>query len=56
MVRLLHEQALLVGMQVPLVSEKKLKIRQRKQYWQKGKFFRNWAQYIAGDLSAMKLL
>ena len=41
MIRLLHEQALLVGMQVRLVSEEKLKRRQRKQYRQvEGKFFR----------------
>jgi hypothetical protein len=57
MVRLLHEQAQLVDMQVRLVSEEKLKRRQRKKYRQvEGKLFHNWAQYIAGDLSAMKLL
>jgi hypothetical protein len=40
MVRLLHEQAQLVAMQVRLVSEEKLKRRQRKKYRQvQGKLF-----------------
>ena len=57
MVRLLHEQAQLVGIQVRMVSEEKLKRRQRKKYRQvEGKLFENLAEYIAGELSAMKLL
>ena len=57
MVRLLHEQAQLVDMQVRLVSEEKVKRRQRKLYRQvQGKILANWDQYIAGDLSAKQLL
>lgn len=59
MVRLLHEQAQLVEMQVRLVSDKKLiKRRQRKQYRQVqlGKPLTNWSEYIAGELSAKELL
>ncbi|XP_028418951.1 uncharacterized protein LOC114544551 [Dendronephthya gigantea] len=57
MVRLLHEQAKLVDMQVRLVSDEKLKRRQRKNYRQvEGRLFTNWSKYIAGELSAMKLL
>ena len=57
MVRLLHEQAQLVDMQVRLVSDEKLKRRQRKQYRQvQGKILANWAEYVAGDLSAKQLL
>jgi hypothetical protein len=57
MVRLLHEQAQLVDMQVRLVSDEKLKRRQRKQYRQvQGKILANWSEYIAGDLTAKRLL
>ena len=56
MVRLLHEQAQLVDIQVRLVSEERLKRRQRKLYRQvQGKILANWAEYIAGDLSAKQL-
>ena len=57
MVRLLHEQAQLVDIQVRLVSEERLKRRQRKLYRQvQGKILANWAEYIAGNLSAKQLL
>ena len=57
MLRLLHEQAQLVDMQVRLVSDEKLRRRQRKQYRQvQGKILANWAEYVAGDLSAKQLL
>ena len=57
MLRLLHEQAQLVDMQVCLVSDEKLRRRQRKQYRQvQGKILANWAEYVAGDLSAKQLL
>ena len=56
MVRLLHEQAQLVDMQVCLVLDQKLKRRQRKQYRQvQGKLFASWAEYIAEDVSAKQL-
>ena len=55
--RLLHEQAQLVEMQVRLVSDEKMKRRQRKQYRQvQGKLLANWSEYIAGELSAKELL
>jgi hypothetical protein len=57
MVQLLHEQSQLVNMQVCLVSEEKLKRRQRKQYRQvEGKLLASWSEYIAGELSAKQLL
>ncbi len=55
--RLLHEQAQLVEMQVRLVSDEKMKRRQRKQYRHvQGKLLANWSEYIAGELSAKELL
>ena len=57
MVRLLHEQAQLVDMQVRLVSDEKLKRRQRKQYRQvQGQLFATWSEYTVGELSAKQLL
>ena len=57
MVRLLHEQTQMVDMQVRLISEEKLKRRQRKQYRQvQGNLQATWAEYIAGELSAKRLL
>ena len=57
MVRLLYEQTQMVDMQVRLISEEKLKRRQRKQYRQvQGKLLASWAEYIAGKLSAKRLL
>ena len=57
MVRLLHEHAQLVDMQVRLVSKEKVKRRQRKLYRQvQGKMLASWDQYIAADLSAKQLL
>lgn len=57
MVRLLHEQAQLVNMQVRLVTDQKLKRRQRKQYRQvQGQLFGAWSSYIDGEVSAKQLL
>ena len=56
-VRLLHEQAQLVNLQVRLVTDQKLKRRQRRQYRQsKGQLFAAWSTYIAGEISSKQLL
>ena len=57
LVRLLHEQAQLVNMQVRLVTDQKLKRRQRKPYRQsQGQFFAAWSTFIAGEISPKQLL
>lgn len=57
LVRLLHEQSQLVDLQVRLVSENKLKRRQRKKYRQlQGQLFGVWDSYVNGELNAKQLL
>ncbi|XP_064647503.1 uncharacterized protein LOC135500187 [Lineus longissimus] len=57
MVRLLVEQANLVNMQVRLVSDKKLKLRQRKQYRSnQAKIAAAWNDFNNGTKSALALL
>ncbi|XP_064650934.1 uncharacterized protein LOC135502208 [Lineus longissimus] len=57
LVKLLHEQASLVGIQVRLVRAAKLKRRQRAQYRQiEGKLVAVWEDYIKGKKNARQLL
>ena len=47
----------MVDMQVRLISEKKSRDDKKKQYRQvQGKLQASWAEYIAGELSAKRLL
>ncbi|XP_064639544.1 uncharacterized protein LOC135495062 [Lineus longissimus] len=57
LVKLLHEQAELVSIQVRLVQAAKLKRRQRAQYRQiQGRLFAVWDDYIEGRKNARQLL
>ena len=57
LVKLLEEQSQLVDLTIRLVSEKKMKRRQRKRYKQtEGKLFPAWKQYMDGEKGAKDLL
>eukprot|EP00745_Piridium_sociabile_P034125 TRINITY_DN58632_c0_g1_i5.p1 TRINITY_DN58632_c0_g1~~TRINITY_DN58632_c0_g1_i5.p1 ORF type:complete len:288 (-),score=30.59 TRINITY_DN58632_c0_g1_i5:19-882(-) len=57
MVQLLHEQSMLVDLQVRLLSENKVKRRQRRQYRQlQGQLFALWRSYVAGEKTPKQLL
>ena len=57
LIELLHQEARLTSLQVRLVSEKKLKRIQRKQYrTMQGKIFNLWSEYQNGEKSAYELL
>ena len=57
LVKLLHEQSKLIGIQIRLVSDNKLQRRQRKEYrLMHGQINQVWDSYIAGDKSARQVL
>lgn len=57
MVKVLHEQSQLVDLQVRLLSENKLKRRQRRKYRQmQGQLFALWDSYVAGEKTPKQLL
>ncbi|XP_076068501.1 uncharacterized protein LOC143040952 [Oratosquilla oratoria] len=57
LVKLLHEQSQLINIQIRLVSDKKLRRRQRKEYKRvQGQVNKVWDSYIAGDKSARQVL
>ncbi|KAK3731056.1 hypothetical protein QZH41_019214 [Actinostola sp. cb2023] len=57
LIKLLHNEASLVSLQIRLVSEKKLRRIQRRKYRQlQAKIFEQWAAYEANEKTAIQLL
>ena len=57
LIRLLHEEAQMVNMQVRLISEKKLLKRQRRATTlNQARIFKLWDSYTNGEIGAKKLL
>ena len=56
LIRLLHEEAQMVNMQVRLISEKKLTKRQRRATTlNQARIFKLWDSYTNGEIGAKKL-
>ena len=57
LIRILHQEAATVSLQVSLVSPKKMAKYQRREWRsQQGRIFRLWDSYVSGEKSAKQLL